>query len=209
MIAPQSNALDRGEVRAHLDRILERDEFQHAPNALMRWIDEKLRRFAEWFGDLLGVADPRAAQRALIVFLGLLALALLWALFRMLRDARRASVGDGAPAPAGDAARAAGVAALRRAARVAAAAHDHVGALRLYFRALVLGLSERGELRYRDAWTNRELLERGAPRQEVLPLLAPLVPRLDAQSFGHEPAGADDVARLADLCDRLLGGQGA
>ena len=78
--------------------------------------------------------------------------------------------------------------------------------MRLYFRALVLGLSERGELRYRDAWTNRELLELGAPRRDVLPLLLPLVPRLDAQSFGREPTTAEDVDRLASLCDRLLGG---
>ncbi|HEV8113054.1 MAG TPA: hypothetical protein VGR31_09785 [Planctomycetota bacterium] len=208
MIALQSNGLDRGEVRAHVDRILQGDEFQHS-GTLFRWIDEKLSRAVEWFGDLIGVPDPRAAQRALVVFLVVLACALLWALYRTLRDARRAPAGDGTAAFSEEAVRAAGVAALRRAARAAAAAHDHIGALRLYFRALVLGLSERGELRYRDAWTNRELLERGAPRAEVLPLLAPLVPHLDAQSFGHEPAGADDVARLADLCDRLLGGQGA
>ena len=71
--------------------------------------------------------------------------------------------------------------------------------------ALVLGLSERGELEYRDAWTNRELLERGSPRRDVAPILAGLVPRLDAQSFGHEPAGPADVENLSSLCDRLLG----
>ncbi|HZO10199.1 MAG TPA: DUF4129 domain-containing protein, partial [Myxococcota bacterium] len=87
----------------------------------------------------------------------------------------------------------------------AAARGDRVAALRLLFRALVLGLSQRGELEYRDAWTNRELLERGAPPRDVAPVLAALVPRLDAQSFGHEPAVAEDVERLAALCDRFLG----
>jgi len=115
---------------------------------------------------------------------------------------------DAPPRPAGDAIevrRAASVAALRREARAAAARGDRLGALRLLFRALVLGLSERGELEYRDAWTNRELLERGSPRRDVAPLLAGLVPRLDAQSFGREPAEPADVEHLASLCDRLLG----
>jgi hypothetical protein len=91
-------------------------------------------------------------------------------------------------------------------AREAADRGDHVAALRLLFRTLVVGLSERGELAYRDSWPNRELLERGAPKRDVLPILAPLVPRLDAQSFGREPAGPDDVARLTAVCDRLRAG---
>ena len=53
------------------------------------------------------------------------------------------------------------VLALRAAARTARAEGDVRLALRQLFLALFLGLGERGDLRYHDAWTNRELLRRG------------------------------------------------
>ena len=208
MISCPFQASDPAEVRDRVHRILARGEFGQGESRIARWIGERLDEAARWLKDLLGIADPHSARVALYIVLGIAALALLWAIARTVANRRR---GTGAREEEGNAPseatlRAATVAGLRREARVAARRDDHLGALRLYFRALVLGLSERGELRYRDAWTNREILERGAPRREVLPLLAPLVPRLDAQSFGHEPAFPEDVARLAALCDRLLGG---
>lgn len=201
-------AADPGDVRERIRRILARDEFGHGESKIARWIGEQLDKAAGWLKDLLGISDPTSARIALYLVLGIAALALLWAIVRLVAARRR---GQGSQEEESserpDAAlRAATVAELRREARRAARSGDQIAALRLYFRALVLGLSERGELRYRDAWTNREILERGAPRREVLPLLAPLVPRLDAQSFGREPALPEDVARLAGLCDRLLGG---
>jgi hypothetical protein len=39
----------------------------------------------------------------------------------------------------------------------------------------------------------------------LLALSAALVPSLDRKSFGGEPAGPEDVARLAALCERWLG----
>lgn len=91
-------------------------------------------------------------------------------------------------------------------AREARAKRAFADALRFYAWALVVGLSERGDLEYRDAWTNRELVERGRPRPEALRVLAPLVPELDAKSFGHEPALEADVERLERLCREHLGG---
>jgi len=208
MSALQSPALDREAARERIERILAGDEFRRDGSALGKWLDETLKEILQWLGDLLGIADQGSARVALLVFLGILALALVWILARMMSRRQRPPAGPATDARSPAAARAADVAELRRHARAAAHAGDHVAALRLYFRAIVIGLSERGDLRYRDAWTNRELLERGAPRREVVPLLAPLVPRLDAQSFGREPAGPEDVARLAGLCDRLLGGAG-
>jgi hypothetical protein len=205
----QGGAWDHGEIRERIGRVLAREEFRRGGHGLGEWLDEKLGKAARWLGDLLGIPEPAFAKQVLEVLLVLLGIALLAALVSLIRRKLRArGLADRAEAPSPvEEHRAAGVVALRREARAASQRGDHLAALRSYFRALVLGLSERGHLEYRDAWTNRELLERGAPRRELLPLLSPLVPRLDAQSFGREPTGPEDVARLADLCDRLLGGR--
>jgi len=96
------------------------------------------------------------------------------------------------------------VAELRARARAAEAAGEWIEALRLDFFALVVGLGERGDLQYRDAWTNRELLDRGEPRAAVRRELKPVVVRLDAHSFGLLPSGADEVHEFRSFCDRLL-----
>jgi hypothetical protein len=112
---------------------------------------------------------------------------------------------EGGPAPVAVESRAHRVARLRAEARAADARGEHVLALRLEFTALVCGLGERGDLEYRDAFTNRELLERGRPGREAEALLRPLVPELDAKSFGGEPASHADFLALSALCDRLVG----
>jgi hypothetical protein len=210
----------REEVRSRLDAILAREEFGESTS----WIGEQwaklLDTLGEWIRDLFGVADPATSAVIVEVLLwlaaaGILAAIVYW-IVRWARNRERAPASR-ALRPREDL-RAASVAALRREARAAADRGDPVAALRLLFRALVLGLSERGELEYRNAWTNRELFERGAPRRDVAPVLFALVPRLDAQSFGREPAarldaqsfgrepaGPEDVERLSSLCDRLLG----
>lgn len=96
------------------------------------------------------------------------------------------------------------VAELRELARLAAERGEWIEALRLEFFALVVGLGERGDLQYRDAWTNRELLDRGAPRPAVSRALLPIVGRLDEHSFGRRPSGPDEVREFRDVCDRLL-----
>ena len=204
MIAFRLQDLDRAAVRETIDGILARKEFRPADRGLSEWIAERFAKAVRWIADLFGLGDAGSAQAILVTFLVLTGVALAWFLARAFARARVPA--GAAPAPSlGRDLRAATVAALRDEAREAAARGDHLAALRLTFRALVVGLSERGDLAYRDAWTNRELLERGSPRRDVLPVLAPLVPRLDAQSFGREPAGPEDVARLAAICDRLLG----
>jgi hypothetical protein len=202
VIVPPPLLQDRTVVRETIDRILARREFQPADHSLSDWIGKQLERFFRWIGDLLGIADAGSVRTILMTFLVLAALGFAWSIVRALALRRKLDAPPSS-APAPDL-RAATVDALRRMAREAADRGEHVAALRLLFRALVVGLSERGELAYREAWTNRELLERGAPRRDVLELLASLVPRLDAQSFGREPAGPDDVARLSAVCDRLL-----
>jgi len=193
---------DRQQVRDAIDRILAEKEFRPAKNGIGAWIGEQFEKLARWIAELFGLHGVGSARAMLVTFLILAAVLLAWVTARSLAR-RRPGVAGNPPVPAADR-REATVAALRAAAREAAARGDHLAALRLAFRALVVGLSERGELKFRDAWTNRELLERGAPRRDVVPFLAALVPRLDAQSFGREPATPEDFARIDALCDRLL-----
>lgn len=94
---------------------------------------------------------------------------------------------------------------LCREAAAARAAGDRRLALRLYFFALVVGLGARGDLDYDDAWTNRELVERGEPTPELRAWLAPLVGELDELVFGPRAPAAGDVDRVAELVRAHLG----
>ena len=97
------------------------------------------------------------------------------------------------------------VALLRAEAAQARARGELRLALRKQFFALVLGLGGRGDLQFRDAWTNREVLARGDPSAEVDTLLTPLVVELEAKEFGHESVSTADLDRLESLCARYLG----
>ena len=209
MSALQEQVASADEVRAKLAAVLAREEFAPKSSWLAETWKKTLDRLGDWLGEIFGIVDPATRRSVVIALLALLGAAILAAI--VVRLARFLRARPASPAGGGSVEdlRAAGVAALRRDARAAAARGDRLAALRLYFRALVVGLSERGQLEYKDAWTNRELLARGAPRREVAPVLASLVPRLDAQSFGREPALPEDVELLSSLCERLLDGRRA
>jgi hypothetical protein len=194
-------------VRAALERVFARPEFRPERNALQEWIGRRSEEFVEWIKSFFGVSREsadRIAAWAFYLLIGIVAgMLIVWIVrtsARAVRRRRTGSVEASAPDP-----RSARVAELRRRARAAEAEGDHVLALRFYFWALVVGLGERGGLEYRDAWTNRELLERGAPAPEIARVLEPLVPELDRRAFGREPAVPGDVARMAQLCDEMLG----
>ena len=97
------------------------------------------------------------------------------------------------------------VAELRRLAGRAREGGDLQLALRYLLFALVVGLGQRGNLQYRDSWTNRELLERGRPSDRVRGILAPLIRNLEAKEFGREAVTEADVEALDELCARWLG----
>ncbi len=188
-------------IEAELERILARPEFDNEAGPVAK--------FLEWLGELLpdmgegffsGIAD--VMQWVLVVAVAVFLAYLVVGAVRAARD--RAAAGTGRAGERGSAAVLERVAALRRAADEARVAGDLVRALRLNFWALVVGLGRRGDLEYRDTWTNRELLERGAPREDVRALLGPLVDELDAKGFGHAPTSAADVDRIEALCDRWL-----
>ncbi len=206
----QQGAVPPERAQEVLDGVLGRTEFQEPETYGMQLMREVL----EWFGDLFsgigGSIDPALVEGGLRV-LWILAVALSglglvsYALALWRSRSPRAARGEGEGLDALDLR----VAELRREARRAQEAGERTRALRLYFLALVVGLGARGELDYDDAWTNRELLERGHPSPEVRRLLAPLVGELDAHSFGGRPTADEEVRRFALLCERMLDGGAA
>ena len=202
--APQRGSLAEDEVRARVEEVLARPEFQPPAGSLADWILEKL---GELF-DRLGFdfeADGLPLEMLLYLLLALATAALIALVVRALVRLRRERARGERGTPGAEELRRRRVDALRAEAAAAAAAGDRVRALRLYFTALVIGLSDRGDLEYRDAWTTRERFERGRPRSDAARELATLAPELDRKSFGGEPAAEADVERLRDLCDRWLG----
>jgi hypothetical protein len=162
--------------------------------------------FKTWRGELFGLGGAEAERLlalavwcALGLGLALCALAVVRALLR-----RGRVQGAGAPPRSAAAAREARVAELLRRASEAEAAGDLVLALRLSFFAAVVGLGEAGALEYRDAWTNRELFERGRPSRAVRERLVPLVEELDRKSFGGAAVAVEDVRAMQRLGAALL-----
>jgi len=195
---------DSETIRRTIDGVLARDEFARAVQHEPSWLEQRWNEFTDWLERTFDLDIGGAGDLLVTLLYVLLAAAVVFLVVRLvmawLRN-RRAT-----PEATLEHARAARVAELLAAARAARANGDVVTSLRLHFWALVIGLSERGDLEYRDAWTNRELVERGHPRPEVARVLAPLVPGLDAKSFGHAPASDADVEELAQLCREHLGG---
>lgn len=198
-------------ARAQAREILGREEFLEPERGL-------LDRFFDWLfenddeddetatseiepppaGDSGSGIDTQAIVLGLLIAVGIALLVVLAS--RYAANRRR----DEAAVPETAALVASRVRELRAMAREAEAEGDWIRALRLHFFALVVGLGERGDLEYRDAWTNRELLERGRPAREVERALRPFVRLLDAHSFGNVPSGPEEVREFRALCDRML-----
>lgn len=197
MNALQERIRDPEALKRAVEETLALPEFHRGPPE-KSWIEERFNDFLRWLDDVIGI--PGGAGQVLLYVLytaaAILAIVLVVTLVR--RYLGRGPREEAAVDPS--ALRARRVAELLERARAARSRGDLVDALRFHFWALVIGLSERGDLEYRDAWTNGELLRRGKPRTDARAILEPLVPRLDAQSFGHEPVVEADVERLAELC---------
>ncbi|MBK7641590.1 MAG: hypothetical protein IPJ19_00845 [Planctomycetes bacterium] len=173
------------------------------------WWSRLFERFVDWLGDLFDVRGGDGGGTlavVLYVLLGLLIAWLAWLVVRSVLASRSARAAARAALPPPPETLAERLARLLAEARAADAAGDHLRALRLYFWALVVGLSQKGELAYRDAWTAREMLERGNAGASVRARLAPLVREIDKKSFGGEACVAADSARLEAVCRELLGG---
>jgi len=189
-------------VREIAAEVLARPEFRPREES---WLQRFLRDVVDAIN--LPPAAAEVGWVALWVLAGLGALFLGWLLAHLMTDgplARRTRAGAGLRASPPDVQRR--VDELRARAQAARAAGDLLLALRLHFAALVVALGTRGDIEYRDAWTNRELLARGRPSEPVAALLAPLVEELDRKSFGGAPASEEDVERVEHLTRQLLGG---
>ncbi len=165
-----------------------------------------LTEFIEWLTSRVGF-DADVARNLFWVLGVLLVAAFVYFAMRMVRanltgGARRFGGEEGARRGPSIAER---VALLRAEAAEARARGDLKLALRKQFFALVLGLGGRGDLQFRDAWTNREVLARGRPSPEVDRLLFPLVTELEAKEFGRAPVSTADLDRLEALCANYLG----
>jgi hypothetical protein len=194
----------RAEVERALERVFARPELSDQEPTL-------LERFLDWLRETVGFdRDPAQAAEAagtlvnvllvtLGVLLGLLVARLLVARFRLAAARRRARESELE-------AHRERVRGLFRAAREARAAGDLRLALRMALFALVAGLGETGALPYRDSWTYREIVHRGAAGTEAAELLERLVDELESKEYGAAPIEARDVDRLEDLCRRHLGG---
>jgi hypothetical protein len=196
-------ARDPEAIRRAVESVLARDEFVRPEDPGPSWLAKLGHEFLKWLEDIFDLAPGGAGMLLQTLLYALLAIGFVLLLVALLRGALARAREPAAPGTAG--LRAARVAELLAQARAADARGELAQALRFYFWALVVGLSERGDLEYRDAWTNRELVERGHPRPEVQRLLAALVPDLDAKSFGPMPATAADVEQLSSLCREHLG----
>ncbi len=86
-------------------------------------------------------------------------------------------------------------------AREARSSGQRLSALRLLFAAFVVGLTRRGDLEFRDAWTNLELARRGAHTEELRRSLMPLVVELDGLVYGGREITDSHLNRLEQLVE--------
>ncbi len=197
----QSPAIDPNGVAAALRDVFARPEFG---DRVPTWTE----RFAEWlersFGHVAGGGLEIVIEVALIV---VFALGVAWIATVMIRArrARRRTAAAPLRATRSTANVAERIDELFGRADAARRAGDRALALRLYFFALVVGLSRRGDLQYKDSWTYRELLERGGPSADVRSELASWLDSIDRKSFGTDPTSDADIERVMRACRERLG----
>lgn len=191
--------LGREEVAKALEHVLARREFRHERSLLEDFLDWLSGRFD------LGEGASVLGEVLFWVLIGTLAGLTVYFAFKFLaagRSQRRRARQEAARSVETAVERALR---LRREARAAFARGDLKLALRMELFALVVGLGGRGDLEYRDAWTNRELLFRGNPSPGSRAFLVPLVEELEPKEFGRDEVTPDDVERLERLCEHHLG----
>ena len=185
-----------------LDEILARDAEVENP-----WFE----RFFEWVVGLFSMPERSMGSAAAWwsqLQLAVIALALLGLLFLIMRYVitllveRYGVARDGTEnvVPVHER-----VAALRLAALQARRDGDWQVSLQKQFFALVLGLGQRGDLEFRDAWTNRELLALGSPTHSVQAVLKPLLEELEPKEFGRASVESHDLDRLEALAVDYFG----
>lgn len=188
-------ALPAERVAEELTRVLARAEF-HEQESL-------LQQFLGWLGAHIG--GERASEVAGVLLAALL-IGLLFLLLRAVRRSARLRHGatpGGAVAGLGPGLHGR-LLQLKEAADRARAAGDARLALRLLFEALLVALGGRGDLEFRPAWTNRELVRRGRHAPGTRALLDQLVRDFEPKEFGSARIEPGDLARLDALLEPHL-----
>ncbi len=206
LLSAGATNVPRTEIRAKIDDILSRPEFGKVHAAESSAFGRFIARLLQELSDLFGVTVSAASVMLAVVGV-LIVTAIVIVTWRAVRSSRAHERGRGSKerrAASLEPSREERVAGLRERARAARSAGLNLLALRLYFTALVVGLGEAGDLEYRDAWTNRELFERGRPTPAVEKALAPWVVELDHKSFGGAVATEHDVDAMSRLVDEML-----
>jgi hypothetical protein len=202
---------DAGEVGERADEILARDEFQPPGESVVQ-------RFLRWLADRLDGGDPEptviqpsgegsgGSAPLTLLFLVLVAGALLVAIRFLVRHPRRAVVDD-APEPAAEVHEhqsAQGWA--RDAARHEAAGRWKEG-LRCRFRALVERLTERGIVPEVPGRTTGELrLDVRATAPDLAADFDRAAELFDRAWYGDLDTGPDEARRFAEHADAVLAG---
>jgi hypothetical protein len=187
----QVPAPSSAEVERALARVLAETDSQE-PGAVAAWLAELLDGLGLANVDIFPVFPVVAG-----VFIGFV----LWRVARRLGGRRRAA----SVRPLLTAQVRERVAGLLDQAHDATRAGELVLALRLYLFALVVGLGEHGDLEFRAAWTNRELIDRGGPEPGVRAALIGLLDELDPFVFGSARPQLADVQRMRTVCESMLG----
>jgi len=189
------------EVQRALEEILQRDAQPEvsAWERVMLWLEEVFSfswtpnsTAPDWLEGMVKVLVLLAAVGLVILVLRLVA--------HQVAQRRKRAEGGELDIPVFER-----VALLRLEAQAARRAGHWKLALQKQFFALVLGLGERGDLEFRDAWTNRELLKLGSPAPEVLRVLSPLLEELEPKEFGRVEVEARDLDRLEELAGEYFG----
>lgn len=176
------------ELAARLERVFDREgipteEQQSLATPFLEWLDGLLSEFGyDNAGDVL-----------MFGVVAVLVIALAIVIWRVARQARWTRQSDGKAVERRRRAQE-----LYASSREALAQGDIHLATRLALFALVVALGEGGELTFRAAWTDRELLERGRPKEAVLARLTSLVDELEPRLFGREPVREADLSRVDD-----------
>jgi hypothetical protein len=201
---------DGGAVRRRLEAILASGEYDtSAPDepliALWTWLGRQIQSLID---ALVQLSDASPALYWLVLALCLVVLAAIFVhagvvLHRALRLARAAP--DAGAGVARDA-RGSPRLILERS-RLAAAAGRYVESVRLSHLAAVLGLDQRGLLRFHDSFTSGDYLRqlRGAPGERRA--LEVLTRVYEPASFGRAPTGSPECDACLRAAEELVSGE--
>jgi hypothetical protein len=171
---------------AVLQQILSRPPFADETSTLPPWLQDILRRIADFFDRLVNnTAQGIFDWRDVVTLFGILLV--LDVLFDFIRDLRRNLAPEEALAPLSEEPAARTPSAAFHHAQLFINQGDYRNAVRQLYLATLLLLDQRGKLRYDPTLTNREYLRQTSNDPRTAAALAPIVETFDRTWYGLEP----------------------